>query len=136
MQAAGSGVVPHGIDASLQLLTAPGAIPTLAPDVILDGLSTYSNAAALNSALHAAGVGDINLSDTGLVITGVVEHVLVAYGTGSGVNIADVELVNTSGATQTADTANAALSVTALDLVSLTGTTALGDLVGHNIHFV
>ena len=124
-------------DASLQLLTTPGTHPAAGGvDVILDGISQYAGQTAFNNALHQATVGDINISDTGVIINKALVHVLVAYSTGTGINIADVTMENTSGATQTADTANGALHVSAEDLVDLTGTAALGTLASHNIHFV
>jgi hypothetical protein len=61
---------------------------------------------------------------------------LVAYSTGTGINIADVSVVNATGATQSSDSANANLTVTVHDLVHLTGTSSLGTLASHNIHFV
>jgi hypothetical protein len=128
----GAPIVPG--DATVQLVSTPGAAPT--KDVALDNIATYANATAFNNALHAGGVGDLLFfSGSAGIGPGDQFHVMVAYGTGTGVNIADVDLFNQTGAIQTGDTANPNLTVTAHDVVDLVGTTSLGTLASHNIHF-
>jgi hypothetical protein len=132
---AGSGTVPHGVNATLQLITAPGSTPN-GSDVTLDGIAVYSNATALTNALHQATVGDTFLTGTHVIIAHAVINQLFAYNTPTGVNIADVTTVNNVGTTQSSDSANTNLTVTAHDLVDLVGTTSLGTVASHNIHFV
>src|SRR5262249_47867058 len=119
-------------DASLQLITSPGVTPGPA-GVTLDGIGTFANAAALQTSLTTTGNIIFN-SGAGLMHNSLF-HVLVAYGTGTGVNIADVELFNQTGVSQTVDTANPNITVIARDLVDLTGTTSLANVASHNIHF-
>jgi hypothetical protein len=51
--------IPHGVDATMGLISTPGAAPPPA-DITLDNVSTYPNAAALDAALKTATVGDIS----------------------------------------------------------------------------
>ena len=122
--------VPH--DASLELVAAPGFITTGA-DVTLDHIGNYANAAALQTALTTLGVGDINFGNYAFP-TNSIDHHLVAYNTGSGVNIADVEL-STGGASFNTDTASG-IGVTVHDLVTLVGATDVAGMVPANIHFI
>ena len=71
-------------------------------NVIMDSISPYTNASDLVSHLTQAGVGDISLAANTLR-AGSIEHILIAYQVagGSGVNIADVTLHNTSSSTIT-----------------------------------
>jgi hypothetical protein len=120
-------------DASMALIAQPGATPNLA-EVTLDNIATYANAGALLAALKTPTVGDINFGIG--IAPGELFHVLIAYGTGTGVNIADLSVLNTTGSGQLFETANANLTFSAHDLVDLVGTTSLGNLNPHNIHFV
>ena len=61
--------------------------------------------------------------------------VLVAYGTGTGVDIADVTLFNPTAAPDPETQRIASLMVIVHDLVDLVGTTSLGTLNAHNIFF-
>ena len=62
---------------------------------------------------------------------------MIAYNTGTGANIADVTITNKTGVTQGflgLDTANPNLTVTAVDLIHITGTD-VSNLNPHNIFF-
>jgi hypothetical protein len=130
---------------TLNLITAPGilSIPFTQADVTLDGIANYASAQYLVQALQQSNVGNIVVG--GLLTAGSEEHVLVAYNSGNGVNIADVTIQNISGSTQgflglnTADTTH--LKVSAIDLVDITGTAthndvSLGNITAHNLFFV
>jgi hypothetical protein len=69
----------------------------------------------------------------GSVAAGADAHFLVAYASGDGVNVADVDFRNTTGTAQTT-TNMAGVDIYASDIVHLTGvsTTALANA---NIHF-
>jgi hypothetical protein len=119
--------------ASMELVATPGFITTGAV-VTLDNIATYANAGALQAALTTGGVGNINFGNYSFPVHSL-DHHLVAYGTGTGVNIADVELFNQTGSGQLVDTANPSLTVIVHDLVDLVGTASLGNLNPHNIQF-
>ena len=119
---------------TLQLITTPHTNPATTSAILLDGIATYANAAALVTGLTTVGVGDVILN--GAIANGATDHILVAYSTGpvSGdIRIADVTLVNTSGAGQT-DTAHAGVAVSAIDIVDLVGIGGLGQLGHLNPH--
>jgi hypothetical protein len=106
-----------------------------ADDVLLYAPSDASvhNAQQLATQLHTSSDA-IVLPGGGLIAPGQDKHILVAYDAGFHrhvVNIADVDLVNTSGSNQSS-TAN--LNVYASDMVSLTGV-SLTSLTSDNIHF-
>ena len=89
--------------------------------MVLNSISgSYSGASALAVALShgqsATSIGSQFPDDT-------IIDILVAYNTGTGVNIADVELQNTNGGGSTTDTAASGMAVHATDLVSITGIT-------------
>ena len=120
---------------TMQLVTAPGtAVPTA--EVVLDGITTYANASQLQSQLAIGTVGDIELAPTGVLGAHDIFHVLMAYSTGTQIDIADVSITNTSGAAITGiDTAKAGLSITVHDLVDITGMSNLGLLNPHDFTF-
>jgi hypothetical protein len=119
---------------TMQLITTPGGTPLA--DVTLDGISTYANAAALQAQLTNPGVGDIMFFSKSIgPAAGDRFHVLVAYSTGTQINIADVSLFNGTGATQVADTANPNITVSVSDLIDITGVSSLLSLNAHNIFF-
>ena len=133
INANGSLWVTSGHDAALgSIITLPGSDPG-AVDVTLDGISTFTSAAQLQASLTTTGNIHFWNGGIGSVPGHGVFHELVAYGTGTGVNIDDVTIVNTLGSTQPGNTNNPALTVTAHDLVDLVGTTSLGTLNAHNI---
>jgi hypothetical protein len=119
----------------------PSGQLTLA-NVVLDAIGpVYANAAALQQALGTTAVGNLDLAGTGVAAHTEVD-ILVAYNTGTSVNIADVTLANTSNAALT-DTAAIAhlgtLSVPTLtvhDLVHITSTLGLANFSAHNIYFI
>ena len=90
------------------------------------------------SHLHQLGVGDISLASNTLR-NGCTEHILIAYQVagGGGVNIADVTLANHSGSIIAGfvNTADTHLTVTAVDMINITGAN-LPSLNPHNIHSV
>jgi len=88
-----------------------------------------TNAGALAGYLANANIG---FAGTGLAAHSAV-HMLFAYETLTGVNIADVEFVNLTGAAE--HTTNFVNIVAASDLVEITGA-HLADLNTHNVHFV
>jgi hypothetical protein len=105
-------------------------------NVLLYDPSPLQNAQQLAAQLHSAS-GAVALP--GAILPGQSEHILVAYDasfkiviTNHAVNIADVDLVNTSGSSQNS-TAN--LEVYASDMVHLTGV-SLTNLTSDNIHFI
>lgn len=121
-----------------KLITAPDTAITTAVSVTLDGIATYTGAAQLQSQLVLAGVGDLDFGggvfklDAHNII-----HELVAYqvtGTNN-INIADVELLNTTASAQSGDTANSNLVVSVHDLVHLVGVGLLGNLNTDNFAF-
>jgi len=103
--------------------------------IVLDEISDFQNAAGLAHSLVTSTVGNIVL-DAGVAAHNAVDF-LVAYEVAgnTAINIAEVQVVNTSGSTQT-DTAN--MHVYAQDLVQLAnvnfGLTALG-INASEIHF-
>jgi hypothetical protein len=130
-----------------------GTASTTAPSaaVTLDSIGVYANASALVKALTTASVGDIVFDQAFSLAKGDIEHILVAYNTGKGIDIADVTLTalaainNASGITGAnaadafaIDTANPNLKVTAVDMVAIVGTSStlnVGLLGSHNIVF-
>ena len=89
-------------------------------DVVLNSIpSSYTDAAALATALSTETVGNFNLGTA--LPHGDIIDILVAYNTGTGVNIADVELQNTNVGGSLTDTAASGMAVHATDLVSITG---------------
>jgi hypothetical protein len=101
-------------------------------NVILDGIAQYANAAALATAV--SGAGSFSFRNGGVGAHNDVD-ILVAYQTGSGVNIARVDIDNTNNFTIHNTAANANVVVHAEDLVHLTGVT-LASLDPHNIFFL
>ncbi len=130
-----------------------GTATTTAPSaaVTLDSIGVYANASALVKALTTASVGDIVFDQQSGLAKGDIEHILVAYNTGKGIDIADVTLTALSAISVASgitganaadafaiDTANANLKVTAVDMVALVGTSStlnVGLLGSHNIVF-
>jgi len=106
---------------------APGQVISSSADFIIDSIGTYANANALATALSQETIGNFvfghNLSNSTII------DFLVAYNTGTGINIADVDLHNASGG-NIKDTA-AATTIFASDMVHLTGVTSLTDLGNH-----
>jgi hypothetical protein len=111
---------------------------TSTADIILDSISTYSNAAALQTALLTQG-GNIILPTGTFVAPRTEVDILIAYATGNGINIADVTLNNLSGAsgrTHTAEfTAEFGASLTVNDLIHITTALGLNGFAAHNIFF-
>jgi len=116
--------------AALGSVAAAGATLAANANVVVDSVAIYANAAALASALSNSS-GHLTFSGLGLWV-GDDAHLLVAYSTGSSVNIADVKFDNTTSAAQ-ADTAN--LTVTASDMAQLVGV-SLAALTAHNLALV
>jgi hypothetical protein len=120
----------------------PSGQLTLA-NVVLDAIGpVYANAAALQQALGTHAVGNLDLAGTGVAAHTEVD-ILVAYNTGTSVNIADVTLANTSAAALTDTAAIAALGTAAgtvtlavHDLVHITSTLGLANFSAHNIYFI
>ena len=126
-------VVPGA--SALKLVTAPDTPIATAVSVTLDGISTYTGAAQLQSQLVLAGVGDLHFGGGALDGHNII-HELVAYqvtGTNN-INIADVELLNTTSAAQSGDTANPNIQVSVHDLVHLVGVGLLSNL--NTVNFV
>jgi hypothetical protein len=120
----------------------PSGQLTLA-NVVLDAIGpVYANAAALQQALGTVAVGNLDLAGNGVAAHTEVD-ILVAYNTGTSVNIADVTLANTSAAALTDTAAIAALGTAAgtvtlavHDLVHITSTLGLANFSAHNIYFI
>ena len=106
--------------AGLTLGVGSAATTTGHVDLILDGINAqnFANAAALAASIGTTGVGNFIL---GHAPTGGGVDLLVAYNTGTAVNIADVHISGTS-------TNTGADTVTASDMVSLVGVTSLASL--------
>ena len=128
----GSAFVGAGAATLGSVVTLPGTNPGPV-SVTLDGISTFANAGQLQTSLTTT--GDILFNGGATLIPHSVFDVLVAYGTGTGVDIADVKLFNQTAAAQVVNTNNPNITVTAHDLVDLVGTTSLGTLNAHNIFF-
>ena len=127
----GDAATPVGVgSAVLGFLEAAGATLSASANVVVDSVATYHNAAALASALMSSS-GHFSFAGAGLSAKDDA-HVLIAYSTGSSVDIADVEFDNTTSASQS-DTGH--LTVTASDMVQLTGV-SLAALTAHNIALV
>jgi hypothetical protein len=124
-----------------------GGVITASTTVVEDGIAGYSNAAQLAKALATYSQGAIGGIDIAAHTT---EHILVAYNNNvtGGVTIDDVTLVNTTnshmyntaGGTNINGTGfGAGLTVIAVDMVNIVGTTAnpvsVGNLDPHNIQF-
>jgi hypothetical protein len=131
----------HG--AVLNLVNQPGVVIPFAADVTADGIGNYANAQYLQQALTSLNTGDLLFGLPGGFTNGSIEHVLIAYNSGSSVNIADVTIQNTSGHILGGiiDTASHNVTVTATDLVHITGAATnndvnIGNLTSHNIFFV
>jgi hypothetical protein len=126
----------HPGASTLILVTAPGTPITTAASVTLDGISTYTGAAQLQSKLISGddlhfGSGVFQLGPHNII------HELVAYqvtGTNN-INIADVELLNTTAGPQSGDTANSNIQVSVHDLVHLVGVGLLSNLNTANFAF-
>jgi hypothetical protein len=116
--------------AVLGALQVAGTTLSASTNVVVDSVATYANAAALASALTNSS-GHFSFTGAGLAANDDA-HMLVAYSTGSSVDIADVEFDNTTTAGQS-DTAH--LTVTASDMVQLIGV-SLAALTAHNIALV
>jgi hypothetical protein len=108
--------------------TGAAATTTGHVDLILDGIDNeaFANAAALAAAINTTGVGNFILG-TGL------EHgheidLLVAYYTGTQVNIADVEIQNTNGSGSITNTGASGVHVYASDILSLEGANSLATI--------
>ncbi len=123
---------------------APPSGPLTLANVVLDAIGpVYANAAALQQALGTTAVGNIILAGGFGVAAHTEVDILVAYNTGTSVNIADVTLANTSGAALTDTAAIAALGTAAgtttlavHDLVHITSTLGLANFSAHNIFFI
>jgi len=94
------------------------------------------------NALTTAGVGDIEFTEGVPLPAHSIEHHLVAVSIGSNVHITDVEIFNTSGAaeanpvsTAPAD-GNPGTFVIVKDLIQLVGAGDVGNMLGHNLHFL
>ena len=88
------------------------------------------NAQELATLLHTS--SDAITLPGPMISPGQDKHILVAYNGGQSVNIADVDLVNTSASNQSS---TADLNVYASDMVSLTGV-SLANLTSTNVHFI
>ncbi len=114
-----------------------GASGTRSADVILDTIGDYNNAGQLVKALTQVTVGNISLDQT--LGAHNMEHLLIAYEVsgGTGVNIADVTIINTTGTAigGFVDTANPKVSVSAVDLIDIVGQN-VAQFDAHNFHFV
>jgi hypothetical protein len=115
--------------ASLQLVTSPVANLLAGTNVVVDGIGgTFANASTLAASLASAN-GDLVFSKG--VLTGTSVHMLVAYETGANtIQVADVDFINNTGATQT--NTDAMSHVVVSDMVKLVGAGALNDLVTHS----
>ena len=87
----GSAFVGAGAATLGSIVTLPGTDPGPV-SVTLDGITTFGNAAALQTVLTTTGAILFNGGAT--LAAHSVFDVLVAYGTGTGVDIADVTLFN------------------------------------------
>ena len=137
-----------------------GTGTTTAPQaaVTLDSIDVYSNASALVKALTTNSVGNIVFDQEYSLNQGDTEHLLIAYNTGKGINIADVTLTALEAITANSGIDNSALTgvsgstyfaintassagevkVSAVDIVALVGnasTLNVGLLGSHNIVF-
>jgi hypothetical protein len=112
----------------ITLGTGGGATATGHVDLILDGINdaTFANAAALAAAINTTGVGNFILGAA--LSHGHQVDLLVAYYTGTEVNIADVEIQNTNSTGTITDTGATGVHVYASDMVSLVGVTSLSSL--------
>ena len=128
--------------ATYNQVSASTTAPVHQASVTVDTIGNYLNASYLQQALGTSGNGDLIFTNTAGLTNNSIEHVLVAYNSGNGVSIADVTILNQTGGTlHTIDTATHGVTVTAFDLVHITGTATNNDvtvtnLTGHNIFFV
>jgi hypothetical protein len=121
---------------ALKLVTAAHTAITTAVSVTLDGIGTYSSAAVLQ--INLTTIGDLDFGGgTNLISPHNIIHELVAYQSSAAgnINIADVELINTTGSAQSGDTANSNLSVSVHDLIHLVGVGQLSNLNAANFAF-
>ena len=114
----GSAFVGAGAATLGSIVTLPGTDPG-AVSVTLDGITTYGSAAALQTGLTTTGAILFNGGAT--LAAHSVFDVLVAYGTGTGVDIADVTLFNNHAAPNPVLTNNGLITVSVHDLVDLAG---------------
>jgi hypothetical protein len=111
-----TGDMPAQTSTVLGSVQTAGAAVSATANVIVDGIASYANATALACALSGASSRlafagtDLGAKDSA--------HMLLAYSTGSNVDVADVEFNNASAISQ-GDTA--LLSVFACDMVQTTG---------------
>ena len=98
-------------------------------NVVADSIDgTFAGAATLAASLASAN-GDLHFAGTGIA-NGTSVHMLVAYETGANtIQVADVDFINNTGATQTNTDAMSHIVVS--DMVKLVGAGALNDLVTH-----
>jgi hypothetical protein len=130
------GLITIGANATLGLVSSPGATPATA-EVTLDNISTYADAAHLLNALEQAGVGNINFFN--MLPAHSIQHELIAYGDNAPtIHIADIEFFNNTGTALNMNTANANspgnLTITVSDIVDIVGAT-VSTLDSHNIFF-
>jgi hypothetical protein len=126
------GVIPFG-NAHLFLGTTVGFIPVAATSLTLDGISTYADAGTVQAQLKLGGVGNINFG-VALPAHDLV-HELIAYSTGTQINIADLSILNPTGAATAMNTSNPALAIQVHDLIHITGQSSLGSLNPHDFVF-
>jgi hypothetical protein len=117
-----------------------GNIGDPTPDIVLDNISAYANAAALQAALTNPNVGDIHLNSlfTGVQV-GNVSDMLIAYQKSdlSGITIADVTIDATNASqniTETDELHGGSLQVHDLVTINITGLN-LGNFDPHNVQF-
>ena len=85
--------------------------------LVLDAIQIYANASDLAAGIEAGGIGNFLLGATPTIPV----DILVAYSTGTDINIADVHIHGTSANT-------ASDTITASDMVQLVGLTSLANL--------
>lgn len=136
---AGGQAIAPGDKTVIRSITTPGAVVDKAANVIANDIGVYADAQTLAAAL-ASPLSSVrfNRSTSQLFTPGSIEHLLMAYRTPTGVNIADVRIENVSAGASfnSFDTADQALvQVDVTDLVILQGLPSLDALTGDNIKF-
>jgi hypothetical protein len=122
---------PIGITSTMQIADVPFALIGAGTNVVLDDVPAggFADGASLAASLHSA-AGAVTFSGTGVHAHTAV-HMLFAYQTDTPgtIEVADVDLVNTSGVNEIFSNTLNAIHVS--DMVKLVGVGSLNDLEAH-----
>jgi hypothetical protein len=129
LQNTSSSLAGSGVGTTSVVVPNGGSPQIMAADNVILFANTGNIANATTLALDLNTLDPITLPTA--IANGHNEHILFAYNTGSAVNFADVDIVNSSGASQTSTNA---MHVFASDMVSLLGIN-VAQLTNANIHF-